>query len=111
MGEDGWKVLSAVFDPLDPAFLRAIPAIQALRQICVQNYCMEDGYLRWRAADHIPLATLFISSPYDPEALLGKKRSTLWTGYKVHLTETCEQTFPHLITHVATTPAPKRMRR
>ncbi|MBO0789348.1 MAG: hypothetical protein J2P36_00110 [Ktedonobacteraceae bacterium] len=25
----------------------------------------------------------------------------------MHLTETCEQTLPHLITHVATTPAPK----
>jgi transposase len=54
-----------------------------------------------------PPATLFISSPYDPEAHLGKKRSTLWTGYKVHLTETGEQTLPHLITHVTTTPAPK----
>jgi transposase len=106
-GEDGWKVLSAVFDPLAPAFLREIPAIQVLRQIWVQNYWMEDGHLRWRAAEHIPPATLFINSPYDPEAHLGKKRSTLWTGYKVHLTETCEQTLPHLITHVATTPAPK----
>ncbi|GAC1314033.1 MAG: IS1182-like element ISGvi6 family transposase [Ktedonobacteraceae bacterium] len=107
MGEDGWKVLSAVFDPLAPAFLREIPAIQVLRQIWVQNYWMEDEHLRWRAAEHIPPATLFINSPYDPEAHLGKKRSTLWTGYKVHLTETCEQTLPHLITHVATTPAPK----
>lgn len=107
MGEDGWKVLCAVFDQQAPAFLREIPAIQVLRQIWVQNYCMEDGHLRWRAADNIPPATLFISSPYDPEAHLGKKRSTLWTGYKVHLTETCEQTLPHLITHVATTPAPK----
>ena len=25
----------------------------------------------------------------------------------MHLTETCEQTLPHLITHVATTRAPK----
>jgi transposase len=28
-----------------------------------------------------------------------------WTGYKVHLTETCEADQPHLIIHVATTPA------
>lgn len=107
MGEDGWKVLSAVFDPLAPSWLREIPAVQVLRQIWVQNYWMEDGHLRWRDADNIPPATLFINSPYDPEAHLGKKRSTLWTGYKVHLTETCEQALPHLITHVATTPAPK----
>jgi transposase len=31
----------------------------------------------------------------------------MWTGYKVHLTETCEQGLPHFITHVATTPAPR----
>jgi transposase len=28
-----------------------------------------------------------------------------WTGYKVHLTEPCEADQPHLIIHVATTPA------
>jgi transposase len=33
------------------------------------------------------------------------KRSTSWTGYKVHLTETCEEDLPHLITHVETTVA------
>jgi transposase len=27
----------------------------------------------------------------------------MWTGYKVHLTETCEAEAPHLITHVETT--------
>jgi len=107
IGADGWKVLTAVFDPLAPAWLREIPALQTLRQIWVQNYSVEDEQLRWREAENIPPATLFINSPYDPEARLGKKRSTLWTGYKVHLTETCEQTLPHLITHVATTPAPK----
>jgi transposase len=31
----------------------------------------------------------------------------MWTGYKVHLTETGEENLPHLITHVATTPAPR----
>ena len=28
-----------------------------------------------------------------------------WTGYKVHLTETCDEQQAHLITHVMTTPA------
>jgi len=28
-----------------------------------------------------------------------------WHGYKVHLTETCQQDAPNLITHVETTPA------
>jgi transposase len=81
IGEDGKKVLTAVFDPLAPDWLREIPAIQVLRRIWVQNYFFEDGQLRWREAENLPPATLFINSPYDPEARLGKKRSTLWTGY------------------------------
>jgi DDE family transposase len=44
-------------------------------------------------------------SPYDPEAHDGNKRTTTWTGYKVHLTETCDPSAPHLITHVETTSA------
>jgi transposase len=107
IGEDGRKLLTACFDALSPTWLRELPAIEVLRQIWVQNYCVEDEQLRWREAGNLPPATLFISSPYDPEAHRGKKRTTLWTGYKVHLTETCEPTLPHLITHVATTPAPK----
>jgi transposase len=107
IGGDGQQVLSAVFDPLAPGWLREIPAIQVLRRIWIQNSVSEDGQLRWREAEDMPPATQFFNSPYDPEARFGKKRSTLWTGSKVHLTETCEQTLPHLLTHVATTPAPR----
>src|SRR5256714_7201916 len=67
IGEDGEKVLTAVFDPLAPAWLREIPAIQILRRIWVQNYRCEDGHRRWREAEDLPPATLFINSPYDPE--------------------------------------------
>lgn len=35
-----------------------------------------------------------------------KKQSTIWIGFKVHLTETCDDSGLHLITHVETTPAP-----
>jgi len=34
------------------------------------------------------------------------KRTTAWTGFKVHLTETCDDERPNLITHVETTTAP-----
>jgi hypothetical protein len=107
IGEDGQKLLAAVFDSSAPTARRELPAIQVLGRIWVQNYFVEDERLRWREAENLPPATLFIHSPYDPEAHLSKKRTTLCTGYKVHLTETCEQSLPHLITHVATTEAPK----
>ena len=33
------------------------------------------------------------------------KRDTQWTGYMVHVSETCEPSAPHLLTHVQTTTA------
>jgi transposase len=107
IGRDGAMLLAAIFDPAAPPLLRDIPAIEILRQIWVQNYFYEDGQLRWRSNEDIPPPARYISSPYDREARYSKKRSTTWVGYKVHLTETCEKDSPHLITHVATTPAPQ----
>jgi hypothetical protein len=42
-----------------------------------------------------------LSSPFDTDAHLGRKTTTGWVGYQVHLTETCEDDAPNLITHVA----------
>jgi transposase len=106
IGRDGWALLTDLFDSTAPAFLREIPAVQILRQVWVQNYRYEEGHLHWREPGNIPPASHFISSPYDPQARYGKKYSLQWTGYKVHMTETCEPDHPHLIVHVATTPAP-----
>lgn len=33
------------------------------------------------------------------------KRRTVWTGYNVHLSETCDEETPHLMTYVETTGA------
>ena len=46
-----------------------------------------------------------IESPYEVEARYSTKRSMGWVGYKVHLTESCDEGFPHLITDVHTTAA------
>ncbi|MEU1274381.1 hypothetical protein [Streptomyces sp. NPDC005799] len=40
-----------------------------------------------------------------PDARYGIKRGSGWTGYKAHLTKTCEPDAPHVITQVATTDA------
>jgi len=106
IGRDGAGLLQNIFHPSAPSLLRELPAIEVLRRIWVQNYVWEDGQLRWRSNEDIPPSALFLSSPYDPQARYSKKRSTTWVGYKVHLTEVCDEEKPHLITHVATTPAP-----
>jgi transposase len=54
----------------------------------------------------IPPAGLLISSPSDVEARYGKTQTTSGVGYNVHVTETCEDDAPHLITPVETTAGP-----
>ena len=46
-----------------------------------------------------------LQSPYDPEMHYSTKRQMEWSGYKVHLTETCDEDVAHLVTHVMTCPA------
>ena len=107
IGTDGRHLLQAADAPDAPPWVRAVPALDVLRQVWVQQfYAPVAGIVRWRAEQDVPPATHLIRSPYDVEARFGTKRSTTWTGYKVHVTETCAPDAPHLITHVATTPAP-----
>ncbi len=106
IGRDGWTLLTAALDPAAPEEVHTSSAVETLRQIWIQNYVWETERLRWRTNDEIPPAAQFISSPYDAEARYGKKRSTTWVGYKVHVTETCEEDSPHLVTEVTTTVAP-----
>jgi len=49
-------------------------------------------------------------SPYDADARYRHKRDTQWTGYMVHVSETCEPTTPHLLTNVHR-PQPRSMKR
>jgi transposase len=106
MGHDGWRLLAAIDHPDAPLWLREVPAVAILRQVWIQNYLWGGTQLQWREADNIPPAARFISSPYDAEAHYARKHTTPWVGYKVHLTETCEDDLPHLITNIATTPSP-----
>lgn len=104
MGNDGRQLLLAVYAPDAPSHLWQLPAIQILRQVWVQQFVIEDGTLRWREKKELPPGLILINSPYDAEARYSIKRDTVLTGYKVHLTETCDEGAPHLITHVQTTP-------
>lgn len=105
MGQDGARLLSAIYAPSAPAWLREIPAVEVLRQIWVQQYVVQDEQLQWRTSEDLPPGALLICTPYDIEARYSKKRTTEWTGYKAHLTETCDVGEPHLITNVETTAA------
>jgi transposase len=135
---DGYVLLEAVYDESAPAWLAEIPAVDVLRRVLLQNYTRvirADGreVIRRREkepeGDGLPPGHARIASPYDTDARWGVKRDTFWLGYKLHVTETCDDppsctcgtaaaaggsghasgcaslAFPNLITHVATTDA------
>jgi transposase len=105
IGQDGSNLLEWVREAEAPPWLIEIPAVEILRQVWIQQFFVEEGQIRWRSNKDIPPAARLISSPYDTQAHMSIKRDTIWTGYKVHLTETCDDQSPHLIIHVETTPA------
>jgi transposase len=84
-----------------------------LRQVWEQQFVSDSDshdptaacqtHLRLRTNAELPAGALLLCSPYDVEARVSAKRQTVWLGYKVHLTETCDDDNPHLITHVETT--------
>ncbi len=139
---DGYALLEAVYDSSAPAWLRELPAIDVLRRVLLQNYTRNitggREVIKRREkepeGDGLPRGHLRIASPYDTDARWGVKREEFWLGYKLHVTETCDDpppctcrpgaaaqrpavggrdhdkdcahlVFPNLITHVATTDA------
>ena len=105
IGRDGFPLLTAVQAPTAPLGLWERPPVEVLRRVWIQQYYAHASEVRWRTAEDLPPHALLICSPYDVDARYATKRETHWTGYKVHLTETCDEESPHLITNVATTPA------
>lgn len=132
---DGYALLRAVYDQASPAWLAELPAVEALRRVLVQNYTLVicgDGreVVKRREkplpdGDGLPPGRHRIASPFDPDARWGAKRGGYWLGYKLHVTETCDDAppcgcaqphadtaegcaglaFPNLVTHAATTDA------
>ncbi len=106
VGQDVAQLLADLDQPQTPQTVRAVPAVALLRQLFAQHYEQQGQQVRWRDGPAVSNEQRIVS-PYDPEARSSRKRDTVWLGYKVHLTETCDQdpSCPHLITHVETTVA------
>jgi transposase len=100
IGRDGHQLLSKIFHEPGLIHLRTVAAVEILRQVWVQQYYIKEGDVCWREKKDRPTATQQILSPYDIEARGGKKRDRPWLGYRVHLTESCDEDQPHLITNV-----------
>jgi transposase len=106
IGLDGFALLDALDAPNAPAAARQEPMVGTLRDVWRIHYAREEnGPPRWRAGAELPPVGERLQSPYDPEAHYSTKRQMEWSGYKVHVTETCDSDAAHLVTHVMTCPA------
>jgi transposase len=130
---DGHALVTACYEDAAPAWARDLPAVQVLRTVLLQNFAVTQrqdgreviGRREPGLESGVPPASIKVSSPYDPGARWGSKKDLLWLGYKLHVTETCDDppacgcppdpaarpgrcphdTLPSLITCVAVTDA------
>lgn len=116
VGADGFTLLDALERPEVPEAWRQLPCVTTLRQLWQDHYERQAGkgptetpqapnQVRFKAVRALPRAAEHIESPYDIDARYRTKGSTQGTGSMVHGSETCEDTTPHLLTHVHTTTA------
>jgi transposase len=105
VGEDGFLLLAALDRPDTPAAAREVPMVQTLRDVWRVHYARDAGRLCWRSTSELPPVAERVQSPYDPEAHFSMKRQLHWTGYKVHVTETCDDDMAQVITDAATCPS------
>ena len=102
IGQDGYFLLDAIDTSESMSWLRAIPAVETLRQVWVQQFWLDHEQVRQREVKDMPPVGAWIRSPYDTQARYCTKRTTSWVGYRVHLTETCDEQAPRIITQVTT---------
>lgn len=91
-----------------------IGAVETLRRVWVQQYYVKNtggtgggaggkSELKLRQGKDMPPCAKRIQSPYDLQAQYAKHNDKDWVGYKVHITETCDDGAPiHLITNIRT---------
>jgi transposase len=106
IGLDGKKLLQAIEISIEPERLGTLAEVLVLQRVWGEQFVEDDnGQPRLREVKEMPPPATLITSPYDPEARFSTKRGESWVGYKVHLTESCDDDAPRLITNVETTPA------
>ena len=94
VGADGFELLEATHAGHAPAWLREVPAVAVLRRVWITQYhrTITDGTqeVTWREDKDLPPSRERICSRYDTDARYATKRGSGWEGYKVHLSETCD---------------------
>ena len=118
VGTDGFVLLDALDRAGAPADAAALPEAAVLRRVWTRHFerveigsgdSTTGGQQAGRCVRMRPVQGRGpadrVESPYDADARFRSKHTTRWTGYMVHLTETCDEDMPRLVVHADTTPA------
>ena len=118
VGADGFALLGALDGTDAPPGARKLPEVAVLRRVWARHFeqigagpgdditkhQQVDGGVQMRPVQGRGPGDR-VESPYDGDARFRSKHDTSWTGYMVHLTETCDKNVPHLVVNTDTTPA------
>jgi transposase len=111
VGDDIYYLLECLKESNLSINWQQLSSIVALQLVWQRHYeiLTEDttGFkqVRFKPKRELAKAAEGIESPYDIEARYRSHQGVCWTGYMVHLSETCDDDDCHLITQVMTTPA------
>ena len=105
IGEDGFHLLSRIDATDAPGGLKSLGKVEILRKVWDQHFEREGDSVRYKTKRERSKASEAIESPYDDEARYRRRSGTNWTGYIVHICETCDDDSPNLLTNVMTTTA------
>jgi len=118
VGTDGLVLLDALDRAGAPWDVTAPPEVAVLRRVWARHFEHDKagadggGSAVEQAGGRVQMRPVQghgpgdrVESPYDADARFRSKRDTRWTGYIVHLTETCDEEMPRLVVNTDTTPA------
>ncbi len=105
MGEDAFLLLQLVTRGDAPPQAQTVAAIEHLQHILGVHFTILPSGPCLKSAEDMKSLSPCAESPYDPEARFCSRQNHRWFGYSVHLTESCDEDKPHLVTLVTTAPA------
>ena len=111
VGDDIYYLLECLKESQLSIDWQQLPSIMALKLVWQRHYEVitdeKTGFqqVRFKPKHELAKSAEGIESPYDVEARYRSRYELSWTGYMVHVSETCDDDACHLITQVMTTPA------
>lgn len=105
VGLDGYLLLEKIEQDLEYDWLINLPKIIHLTTILKRHFTQTATGLEYKSKTEVTSITPEAESPYDPEVRYRRRNQNTWVGYQAHLTETCDDDYPHLITSIATSSA------